>query len=557
MNKNRNSTKKSAVSSKNQRKFANKHFSAEFRVDVAKLDSARDSAKNVRDSAKDSAKNAKDSTRDSAKKSAESAKNAKDSTRDSAKKSADSTKNMRDSTKLDSTQDSTKLSHKSPFKKRLKKYAKNSAIALLYAFIFTLPIYANIFTYLSIDILNGKNGVFLPYLNTIFALCAVASILKVDRKYRFYFGFWVGILWFYWMGMSFTHSYSSIMHFIPVALLLIGVIYGAVFYILLFFNALLWRIFTLSVIGHIAIFGFDWMVVPALFSFSIFRVGAWSFIFILFFVALCLHYYQKSRTAEKKDAKKRNFKRAIFALIPLIFVIDFSHIDVEVPPKIFISQMDVNQQIKWLEETQIVSERNFAVIDEAIMRGDKMVILPETAFPFALNTFERILQTLLEKSHQITIIAGAWHFENDKSFNATYIFENGEVEIRNKTFLAPFGEYLPLPKFLSNIFSKITGLQYGLEEARGEIGNVDSAIFSFRNAICYEATKREMYSDNPKYMVVISNNAWFAPSIQPVLQMMLIKYYARLYGTMVIHASNGSRSMVISPNTGVWLVEGV
>ena len=525
MNKNQNSTKKSAVSSKNQRKFANKHFSAEFRVDVAKLDSTRDSAKNAKDSARDSAKNAKDSTRDS--------------------------------TKLDSARDSTKLSHKSPFKKRLKKYAKNSAIALLYAFIFTLPIYANIFTYLSIDILNGKNGVFLPYLNTIFALCAVASILKVDRKYRFYFGFWVGILWFYWMGMSFTHSYSSIMHFIPVALLLIGIIYGAVFYILLFFNVLLWRIFTLSVIGHIAIFGFDWMVVPALFSFSIFRVGAWSFIFILFFVALCLHYYQKSRTAEKKDAKKRNFKRAIFALIPLIFVIDFSHIDVEVPPKIFISQMDVNQQIKWLEETQIVSERNFAVIDEAIMRGDKMVILPETAFPFALNTFERILQTLLEKSRQITIIAGAWHFENDKSFNATYIFENGEVEIRNKTFLAPFGEYLPLPKFLSNIFSKITGLQYGLEEARGEIGNVDSAIFSFRNAICYEATKREMYSDNPKYMVVISNNAWFAPSIQPVLQMMLIKYYARLYGTMVIHASNGSRSMVISPNTGVWLVEGL
>lgn len=357
--------------------------------------------------------------------------------------------------------------------------------------------------------------------------------------------------------MSFTHSYSSITHFIPVALLLIGLVYGVVFYIVLFFNALVWRIFTLSAIGHIAIFGFDWMVVPALFSFTILKVGAFSFIFILFFVALCLHYHQKSRDANKKEAKKRNLKKASLALIPLIFMIDFSHIDVEIPPKIFISQMDVNQQIKWLEEAQVVSERNFGIIDEAIARGDRMVILPETAFPFALNTFEDILQNLLEKSSQITIITGAWHFDNNKSFNSTYIFENGKVEIKNKTFLAPFGEYFPLPKFLSGTFSKITGLNYGLEEANDKINDVDSAIFPFRSAICYEATKREMYEDNPRTMVVISNNAWFAPSIEPVLQMMIIKYYARLYGTLIIHASNGSRSMIISPNTGLLPVEGI
>lgn len=516
-NKKQNSTKKSADLSKNKRKFANKNFGAESRGD----------SKNAESTKLDSAKYAK-----------------------SAESRGDFI--ALDSAKLDSAK-----AQKKPFTKRLKKFAKNSAIAFLYAVIFSFPIYANIFTYLSIDILNGKSGVFLPYLNTIFALLAVASVLKVDRKYRFYFGFFVGILWFYWMSMSFTHSYSSITHFIPVALLLIGLVYGVVFYIVLFFNALVWRIFTLSAIGHIAIFGFDWMVVPALFSFTILKVGAFSFMFILFFVALCLHYHQKSRDSNKKEAKKRNLKKASLALIPLIFMIDFSHIDVEIPPKIFISQMDVNQQIKWLEEAQVVSERNFGVIDEAIARGDRMVILPETAFPFALNTFEDILQNLLEKSSQITIITGAWHFDNNKSFNSTYIFENGKVEIKNKTFLAPFGEYFPLPKFLSGTFSKITGLNYGLEEANDNINDVDSAIFPFRSAICYEATKREMYEDNPRTMVVISNNAWFAPSIEPVLQMMIIKYYARLYGTLIIHASNGSRSMIISPNTGLLPVEGI
>lgn len=504
-NKNQNSTKKLADLNKNKKKFAKKNLNAESELDSAtkRLDSANFAL-------------------------------------DSATQKLDSAKKQKKS-----------------LKKRLKKFAKNSAIALLYALIFSLPIYANIFTYLSIDISQGKNGVFLPYLNTIFALLAVASVLKIDRKYRFYFGFFVGVLWFYWMSMSFTHSYSSITHFIPPALLLIGLIYGAVFYVVLFFNALIWRIFTLSIIGHIAIFGFDWMVVPALFSFSILKVGTLPFIFILFFVALCLHYHQKSRNAGTKEAKKRNLKKASFALIPLVFFIDFSRVEVEIPQDIFISQMDVNQQIKWLEEAQVVSERNFGVIETAIAQGKKVVILPETAFPFALNMFENISQNLLEKSRQITIITGAWNFENGKSFNSTYIFENGKVEIKNKTFLAPFGEYLPLPKFLGNIFSKITGLKYGLEEANDKINDVDSANLSFRSAICYEATKRAMYEDNPRLMIVISNNAWFAPSIEPVLQMMIIKYYARLYGTSVIHTSNGSRSMIITPNTALTPVAGI
>ncbi|MEA1917608.1 MAG: apolipoprotein N-acyltransferase, partial [Campylobacterota bacterium] len=67
----------------------------------------------------------------------------------------------------------------------------------------------------------------------------------------------------------------------------------------------------------------------------------------------------------------------------------------------------------------------------------------------------------------------------------------------------------------------------------------------FRNAICYEATCSEIYEDNPEYVVATSNNGWFVPSIEPTLQNLLIKYYARKYNSTVLHVTNMSGSKVI------------
>lgn len=447
--------------------------------------------------------------------------------RDSSKKSMILSTNLGESKTLD---------FKNRFKNITKKTLQNCGISLFYAIIFSLPIYINIFSYLSIDILNGKNGIFLPYINAIFALISVFVALNIDRKYRFFFGFFVGILWFYWMVLSFR--YSPVMsNFMAISVIIIGIVYGIVFYFLLFFDNKFWRVFTISVIGYVAILGFDWLIIESLFAFSVFRVDKISFIFILLCVALF----------SIMQSKKR-----IFALCALVFAIDFSYVDVKIPPNVSISQMDVNQQVKWGEEEKIVAERNFGIIDEAIKKGDKMVILPETAFPFALYGYVDTFTKLKEKSYEIIIITGSWWVENSQFFNSTYIFENGEVQIMKKTFLAPFGEYVPLPNFIAKIVSKITGFRFdSLAQSKDGLNDVKTGALNFRSAICYEVTKKEMYKDNPKFMIAISNNAWFSPSIEPILQMMIIKYYARLHKTLVIHTVNGTKSMVISPNTSL------
>ena len=43
-------------------------------------------------------------------------------------------------------------------------------------------------------------------------------------------------------------------------------------------------------------------------------------------------------------------------------------------------------------------------------------------------------------------------------------------------------------------------------------------------------------------VIVTSNNAWFVPSIEPILQKILCKYYARLHNSTILHATNLSKA---------------
>ena len=466
--------------------------------------------------------------------------------RNSTKNSANLSNNLNESKKICFTKKCANC---------LKNLSKNAFIALIYALIFSAPIYLNIFTYFSIDEESKQITAYLPYINTIFALLAVASALKVDRKYRFFFGFFVGILWFYWTNLSFRFTPSP--YLMWVGIIGVAVIYAIVFYFLLFFNNKIFRIATLALIGVVPVLGFDWLVVESIFSFSILRVDKISFIFIMSCVAIWLHFLQKSR--ESSESKKRNRKIASFALLPLIFVIDFSVAEVEMPQKVFIAEMNVSQNNKWNEYDRAIA-RNLRYINEGIAMGANVVILPETAFPMRINQKGRepLMAQLLDLSHQITIIVGAQregHNANGTraTFNSVFVFEKGQWQYADKIFLAPFGEYAPVPKVFAEIFKKLFKIDItrGFDKSENARNDIETENFSFRSAICYEATTRAAFEGDPKIMIAISNSAWFAPSIEPVLQMMLMKYYARIHKTLIMQSANGSKSVVVTPNVSL------
>jgi apolipoprotein N-acyltransferase len=111
--------------------------------------------------------------------------------------------------------------------------------------------------------------------------------------------------------------------------------------------------------------------------------------------------------------------------------------------------------------------------------------------------------------------------------------------------LVPFGEYIPLPAFLKVwVNRQIFGGGSDFVTADQPTDFVIKGV-KFRNAICYEATRAELYTPDARYLLAMSNNGWFQPSIEPTLQNLLIRFYARKNHSVVFHSTNSGGSGVV------------
>ena len=83
-------------------------------------------------------------------------------------------------------------------------------------------------------------------------------------------------------------------------------------------------------------------------------------------------------------------------------------------------------------------------------------------------------------------------------------------------------------------------------------GDYEIESVKIRNAICYEATRDELFEGESDVMIAVTNNGWFVPSTEPNLQRILLRYYATKYGKVIYHSVNGSPSEIITPKQGLF-----
>jgi apolipoprotein N-acyltransferase len=279
-------------------------------------------------------------------------------------------------------------------------------------------------------------------------------------------------------------------------------------------------------------FDWNWLQIELIFVES--YIGIFKYQLIIVLTALTLPTYIK-----------KPFK--YLPLLLIFFAINFNTpIQKEPNLKIKLISTDIKQEKKWLRGSlNQTLNMIFNEIHTAINEGYELVVFPESVFPLYLNKQEILLNKLLILSQKITIVAGSLMIENGKNYNVTYMFQDGKFKIAKKMVLVPFGEYIPLPKFAKKIINDtfFSGQSDFIQaknptdfEIKGE---------KFRNAICYESTCQELYDGDVKYMLVTSNNAWFAPSIEPTLQNLLLKFYARKNSTIVYHSANYLGSGII------------
>lgn len=372
-------------------------------------------------------------------------------------------------------------------------------------------------------------GITNKFIYSLLAIISIILFLNMPQKITFFFGFFIGILWFWGVSLSFIYYGLSFM--IPFVIVGFGLCYGAFFYFAGLYDNPFYKGFFLFAISYFEPFGFNWFKPELIFINSNFAIDKLSFSILLLVLALFLQF------------------RKIWILGFLLLSLSFgmttkynSHL------KIYIPVYSIEQEVRWdANYIYAIIDENMKNIDLAIKNKYDLIILPETAFSVILNKENYLLQSLIAKGQKTAIIAGGLYTDGTNLYNSTYFFRDGTYSVAHKTVLVPFGEAVPLPALLRDI---INGAFFGgAQDYETAKRPTDFSIKreKFRNAICYEATKDELFVGNPKQMIAISNMAWFSPSSFVSLQNLLLKYYSKKYNTIIYHSVNMGQNAIYKP----------
>ena len=404
-----------------------------------------------------------------------------------------------------------------------------------------------------------------PLLTTLFGLTSLYLLLQEEQKTWFFSGFFSGLFWFWWIIMSFNHY--NMLWAIPIGLILIALSYGVLFWLIAFLaenlqhiirrvrnhapkqntnqmvnrcvithpTGLTLKALGLLVLSYIHPFGFDWFKPELMFVESYLGIEKWQFSIILISITLAIWK-----------------KQLLYLFLALLAYQPTTLGTSTIPPgSIQIVTTHTSVEDKWKASLQPAHfNALFKTIDQAIDANKTLVILPESVFPVFVNRSQELIDKLQERAKHISIVTGGLYWDGKTPRNSTYIFTKDHIQVANKVVLVPFGESNPLPDFLSDWVNKVfydNAVDYKASEDVSDY-RIDES--TYRNAICFEATSEKLYAKNtqgerPKNMIVLSNNGWFIPSIEPTQQKLLLQYYSKKYGTTIYHAVNMSESYVI------------
>ncbi|MDR2080716.1 MAG: apolipoprotein N-acyltransferase [Campylobacteraceae bacterium] len=377
------------------------------------------------------------------------------------------------------------------------------------------------------------------FLHSILACAGLWLLFKSSRAGYFFTGFFLGIFWFYWIALSFRY-YGGLSWLIPVVIIGIGVIYGLLFLIpSLLTNSPYLHAIALVLLSQIAPLGFNWFNFELIFYYTPFGLTSFHVIFLIISILLV------------QNSRKGYY---FLAFVCFIAAFDFSNKE---PPKmpnfdIKIVQTHISQDSKW-ETNSIIKhvQENFKDIETAIAEKKRLIIMPETSFALYLNKNEVIVNKLLEYSRDIAIIAGGLGYEDDKYYNSAYFFDKGVMQRADKVVLVPFAEKVPLPSFVSRYINELffEGASDFSEAPHASDFVIDGV--KIRSAVCFEGSRKEIYEGAPQLLSVVSNNAWFLPSIEPTMQNLMLSLYAAKNNAIIFHSVNGEGSKIIFPRKSI------
>ncbi len=220
-------------------------------------------------------------------------------------------------------------------------------------------------------------------------------------------------------------------------------------------------------------------------------------------------------------------------------------------------QPDIDQSIKWdplhQDKTMDTLER---LTRSTFPSKPKMIIWPETALPFYYQNpsdlSERVSDLWRESKADLLFGSPAYRRTEKKFvyYNRAYLIDaKGRTRSYDKVHLVPFGEYVPLKRFL--FFAKRLVEGAGDFEAGSSITPLKTEDYLFGPLICFEAIFPELARiqarKGAQVLVNLTNDAWFGSTSAPYQHLAMAVFRAVENHRPIIRAANTGFSAFISP----------
>ena len=222
------------------------------------------------------------------------------------------------------------------------------------------------------------------------------------------------------------------------------------------------------------------------------------------------------------------------------------------PVRIGIVQANIDQARKWDPAFQDSTTAKYIKLSLSAMKDrPELLVWPETATPFYYLSDTR-LSGLVQQGIQSAgtdFLIGSPSFihraDQIDYYNSAYIIlSDGMVSAKyDKAQLVPFGEYVPLKKWLPFLGKMVANVG---DFKTGEKGNTVSwRGYRLGIQICFEiifpGLSRAMVQNQAVLLVNITNDAWFGRTAAPYQH----------FSMAVFRAIENRRSLVRSANTGI------
>ncbi|MDR2212025.1 MAG: apolipoprotein N-acyltransferase [Pseudomonadales bacterium] len=221
------------------------------------------------------------------------------------------------------------------------------------------------------------------------------------------------------------------------------------------------------------------------------------------------------------------------------------------PLRVALVQGNIEQSVKFDPNYLQQALERYSELSLPLWRND-LLVWPETAIPLVYQRVPALVEQwqLQADAAGATLISGIF-FEDEfdgSIHNSLVAFGEGEgVWLKQK--LVPFGEYVPLRRFLSGLLQLFALPQSSLEPGPADQQTLWAGDASIAPFICYEVVYADFvrrYGRDADLLLTVSNDTWFGSSWGPHQHLQMAAMRARELGRYMLRATNNGITALIN-----------